>query len=92
MSTLRRNSEGVLEAKGEKEIYINGKNGGIVSCCFAFTNKKEDEIMVISGVADYTNTYAGYTNSANSKKQVTEETSAAKETGSADRKTAAVLI
>ncbi len=45
--------------------------------------------MAISGVTDYTNTYAGYTNSANSKKQVTEETSAAKETGSADRKTAA---
>ena len=43
--------------------------------------------MAISGVTDYTNTYAGYTNSANSKKQVTEETGTAKET--ATRKTAA---
>lgn len=30
--------------------------------------------MAISGVTDYTSTYAGYTNSANSKKQATEET------------------
>ena len=36
--------------------------------------------MAISGVTDYTNTYAGYTNSANSKKQATE--------GTATRKTA----
>ena len=34
--------------------------------------------MAISGVTDYTNTYAGYTNSANSKKQVTEETTTRK--------------
>ena len=43
--------------------------------------------MAISGITDYTNTYAGYTNSANSKKQVTEETGTAKET--ATRKSAA---
>ena len=42
--------------------------------------------MAISGVTDYTNTYAGYTNSANSKKQVTEGTGTAK--GTATRKTA----
>lgn len=30
--------------------------------------------MAISGATDYTSTYAGYTNSANSKKQATEET------------------
>ena len=44
--------------------------------------------MAISGVTDYTNTYAGYTNSANSKKQVTEGAGTEKETGSAARKTA----
>ena len=42
--------------------------------------------MAISGVTDYTNTYAGYTNSADSKKQVAEGTGTAKET--AARKTA----
>ena len=42
--------------------------------------------MAISGVADRTNTYAGYANSANSKKQATEGTGTAKET--ATRKTA----
>ena len=30
--------------------------------------------MAISGVTDYANTYAGYTNSANGKKQATEGT------------------
>ena len=42
--------------------------------------------MAISGVTDYTNTYAGYTNSANGKKQATEGTGTSKET--AARKTA----
>ena len=42
--------------------------------------------MAITGVTDYTNTYADYTNSANSKKQVTEGTGTAKETTT--RKTA----
>lgn len=36
--------------------------------------------MAISGVTDYTNTYAGYTNSANGKKQETEGAGTAKET------------
>ena len=49
----------------------------------------EDEIMAITGVTDYTNTYAGYTNSTNSKRQAIEETGTAKETGSTTRKTAA---
>ena len=35
--------------------------------------------MAISGVTDYTNTYAGYTNSANGKKQATEGAGTAKE-------------
>ncbi len=35
--------------------------------------------MVISGVTDYTNTYAGYTNSANGKKQATEGAGTAKD-------------
>ena len=34
--------------------------------------------MAISGVTDYTNTYAGYTNSVNSKKQAIEETATRK--------------
>ena len=42
--------------------------------------------MAISGVTDYTNTYAGYTNSANGKKQATEGAGTAKE--AAARKTA----
>ena len=42
--------------------------------------------MAISGVTDYANTYAGYTNSANGKKQATEGAGTAKET--AARKTA----
>ncbi|MDE7351956.1 MAG: hypothetical protein K2O06_02750 [Acetatifactor sp.] len=46
--------------------------------------------MAISGVTDYTNTYAGYTNSANSKEQVTERTGSAKET--AARKTASEVL
>lgn len=36
-------------------------------------------IMAISGVTDYANTYAGYTNSANGKKQATEGAGTAKE-------------
>lgn len=35
--------------------------------------------MAISGVTDHTNTYAGYTNSADSKKQTTEGTGTATE-------------
>ena len=35
--------------------------------------------MAISGVTDYANTYAGYTNSANGKKQATEGAGTAKE-------------
>lgn len=35
--------------------------------------------MAISGVTDYANTYAGYTNSANGKKQATEGVGTAKE-------------
>ena len=42
--------------------------------------------MAISGVTDYTNTYAGYINSANNKKQATEGAGTEKET--AARKTA----
>lgn len=42
--------------------------------------------MAVTGVNDYTSTYAGYTNSAKSKKQATEGTGTAKET--AARKTA----
>lgn len=42
--------------------------------------------MAISGVTDYANTYAGYTNSANGKKQATEGAGTVKETAS--RKTA----
>ena len=42
--------------------------------------------MAISGVIDYINTYTGYTNSANSKKQVSERAGAEKETTA--RKTA----
>ncbi len=42
--------------------------------------------MAISGVTDYINIYAGYTNSADSKKQVTEGTGTVKET--AARRTA----
>ena len=42
--------------------------------------------MAISGVTDYINTYAGYTNSANNKKQATEGAGTAKE--AATRKTA----
>ena len=42
--------------------------------------------MAILGVTDYTNTYAGYTNSANGKKQATEGAGTAKE--AAARKTA----
>ena len=42
--------------------------------------------MAISGVTDYANTYAGYTNSANGKKQATEGAGTAKE--AAARKTA----
>ncbi len=34
--------------------------------------------MAILGVTDYTNTYAGYTNSANGKKQATEGAGTAK--------------
>ena len=42
--------------------------------------------MAISGVTDYTNAYAGYTNSANGKRQAAEGAGTAKET--AARKTA----
>lgn len=42
--------------------------------------------MAISGVTDYTNAYAGYTNSANGKRQAAEGAGTAKET--AVRKTA----
>ena len=47
--------------------------------------------MAISGITDYTNTYAGYTNSANSKRQVTEETGAAKENGSSSTADVAIF-
>lgn len=40
MPALWRGGTDILEAEGEKIEYIDGKNGGRVSCCFCFYGLK----------------------------------------------------
>ena len=60
--------------------------GAAATICTKILSIRRIKTMAISGVTDYTNTYAGYTNSANGKKQATEGAGTAKE--AAARKTA----
>jgi len=60
--------------------------GAAATICTKILSIRRIKTMAILGVTDYTNTYAGYTNSANGKKQATEGAGTAKE--AAARKTA----
>ena len=60
--------------------------GAAATICTKILSIRRIKTMAISGITDYTNTYAGYTNSANGKRQAAEGAGTAKET--AVRKTA----